>query len=242
MKSVSVIINVFNEVDTIESEIREIISVIIEKIPGSELIVAEDGSTDSTHEIVAHLSKELNFVHSTSEYRKGYATAFRDAVELAQCPLIFFSDTGGKNNFLDFWALYNEKDSFDLIIGLRMNRSDQIYRQLLTWSYNKLLRIYFGIKIKDADSGFRLYNSSFLKEIAYQPWINKALISSEIALRLVSMGGKIYEVPIEYKQRNGQSRGLPLRKIPSVILNVIGNSPKLKRELKKLKKTDKSLL
>ena len=45
---VTVIINVFNEADTIEQEIREIDAKIIRKLPGSELIVAEDGSTDGT--------------------------------------------------------------------------------------------------------------------------------------------------------------------------------------------------
>lgn len=49
---VSVIINVFNEIDTIESEIREIHETIILKIPGSELIIAEDGSYDGTHELM----------------------------------------------------------------------------------------------------------------------------------------------------------------------------------------------
>ncbi|MGD0168079.1 MAG: glycosyltransferase, partial [Gaiellaceae bacterium] len=42
---VSVIINVFNEAGSIEREIREIHAEIIQKLPGSELIVAEDGST-----------------------------------------------------------------------------------------------------------------------------------------------------------------------------------------------------
>ena len=96
---VSVIINVFNEAGTIEREIRGVRPKSCGKLPGSELIVAEDGSTDGTKEILARLKSELGIIHSTSAERKGYARAFRDAVALAKNPFVFFSDTGGKREF-----------------------------------------------------------------------------------------------------------------------------------------------
>ena len=100
---VSAIINVYNEAPTIEAEIRQIHELITSRLPGSELIVAEDGSTDGTKEIITLLTGELGIIHSTSIERKGYARALRDAMGLAKAPWIFFSDTGGKNDFADFW-------------------------------------------------------------------------------------------------------------------------------------------
>ena len=73
---VSVIVNVFNEAETIEKELREIHREIVARLPGSELIVAEDGSSDGTKEILHRLKDELGIIHSTSEERKGYAQAF----------------------------------------------------------------------------------------------------------------------------------------------------------------------
>jgi glycosyltransferase involved in cell wall biosynthesis len=232
---VSVIINVFNEGEAIEHEVRDIHEKIISKIPGSELIIAEDGSTDGTHETIERLAKDLPSVtHSTSIERKGYTKAFRDAVNLAKNPWIFFSDTGGKNDFADFYKLYEMRNGVDLVIGTRHGRTDQLYRQALTWGYNKLLQLYFGVKITDADSGFRLYNTKLLKLVANQQWVFKNLISSEIVIRLHYMNAIIVETPVLYRQRKGVSRGLPPKKIPSVIMDSLQKMPELKKAVKAL--------
>ena len=231
---VTAIINVFNEAQTIEAEIRSINEEVVSRIPGSEFIVAEDGSTDGTREIVAGLVEELGIVHLTGKERKGYARALCDALLLAGNPWVFFLDVGGKNDPKDFWKLYREREGADLVIGLRSGRRDQLYRRLLTCCYNSALRAYFRLSIRDADSGFRLYRTALVKEIAGQDWMNSELVSSEIAVRCAYMGGRIREVPVGYRQRKGSSRGLPLGKIPRAILGVIGNFPRLKLACRKM--------
>jgi glycosyltransferase involved in cell wall biosynthesis len=228
---VTVMINVFNEADTIEREIREIHAEIIQKLPGSELIVAEDGSTDGTKEILERLKGELGIIHSTSPERKGYAKAFRDAVGLARNPYVFFSDTGGKQDFADFWKLYEQCARYGIVSGRRAGRRDQLYRRLMTWLYNFLLRCYFRVHLRDADAGFRIYQAPLIRKIANEPWVNRHLISSELALRAIYSGFEVKEVPVLYRQRAGTSRGLPPAKIPKVIVSVLKNFTRLKAEL-----------
>jgi glycosyltransferase involved in cell wall biosynthesis len=228
---VSVIINVFNEAGTIEREIREIHAEIIQKLPGSELIVAEDGSTDGTKEILARLKTELGIIHSTSVERKGYAKAFRDAVALAKNPYVFFSDTGGKQDFADFWKLYPFCKQYGIVSGCRSGRRDQLYRRLMTWTYNFLLRLYFHVQFRDADAGFRIYQIAVIRKIANESWVNRHLISSELALRAVYSGFQVKEVPVLYRPRAGVSRGLPPGKIPKVIVSVLKNFSRLKKIL-----------
>jgi glycosyltransferase involved in cell wall biosynthesis len=228
---VSVIINVFNEVGTIEREIRDIHAEIIQKLPGSELIVAEDGSTDGTKEILARLKTELGIIHSTSAERKGYAKAFRDAVALAKNPYVFFSDTGGKQDFADFWKLYPHCEKFGIVSGYRVGRRDQLYRRLMTWTYNFLLRLYFHVQLRDADAGFRIYQIALIRKIANETWLNRHLIASELALRALYSGFEVKEVPVLYRQRAGTSRGLPPAKIPKVIVSVLKNFSHLKKNL-----------
>ncbi len=228
---VSVIINVYNEAGTIEKEIRDIHSIIVSKLPGSEFIVAEDGSTDGTKEIISRLKEELSIIHSTGDERKGYAKALKDAFALAKNPYIFFSDTGQKFNFNDFWKLYELRQKYDLIIGLRTNRNDQLYRRLLTRMYNFALRLYFKVNLHDADSGFRIYNAGLIENITNEKWISKYLIASELALRAVYSGYSVREVSVSYHQRSGTSRGLPPLKIPKVIVQVLRNFSVLKKSL-----------
>jgi glycosyltransferase involved in cell wall biosynthesis len=228
---VSVIINVYNEAGTIEREVRQIQAEILDRLPGSELIVAEDGSSDGTKEILQRLKAELGIVHSTSPERKGYARAFRDAVALAKNPYVFFSDTGGKQDFADFWKLYEHCDRYGIVSGIRSNRKDQLYRRWMTWTYNFLLRKYFGVALRDADAGFRIYQARVIRKIANEPWINRHLISSELALRAIYSGYAVKEVPVPYHPRAGVSRGLPPAKIPRVILGVLRNFSRLKQTL-----------
>jgi len=228
---VTVIVNVYNEADTIECELRRIHAEIISRLPGSELIVAEDGSTDGTKEILRRLGGELGIIHCGSRQRKGYAKAFRDAVALAKNPYVFFSDTGGKQDFREFWKLYPHCRRYAVVSGIRSGRRDQLYRRLMTWTYNFLLRIYFRVSLRDADAGFRIYQRDVIRKIAAETWVNKHLITSELALRTIYSGFQVKEVPVTYRQRAGTSRGLPPKKIPGVILSVLSNFRKLKQVL-----------
>ena len=228
---VSVIINVFNEAATIEGEIREIHEKIVRPLPGSELIVAEDGSTDGTKKILARLKTELSIIYSTSAERKGYAKAFRDAVALAKNPFVFFSDTGGKQDFADFWKLYEHCEHYGIVSGVRAGRRDHWHRRLMTWGYNFVLRLYFHVNLHDADAGFRIYQLAVIRKIANEPWLNRQLIASELALRAIYSGYEYKEVQVQYRQRTGASRGLPTDKIPEVIVSVLKNFSRLKKTL-----------
>lgn len=229
---VSVVVNVHNEAQTIEEEIRAIHGAIVSRLPGSEFIVAEDGSTDGTHEIVARLCGELGLFHSTTVERKGYAKALRDAFLLSRCPYVFYSDTGNKHDPQDFWRLYADRRDYGLVVGVKTGRTDQWYRRLLTRIYNRVLSLYFGVHVSDADCGFRLYSRPVVQKIFKEPWINRDLIASELVLRAVYSGVAFKEVPISYRQRAGESRGLPLKKIPGVIVRVLRNFSKLRRILR----------
>ena len=229
---VSVIINVYNEASIIENEILSIHSKILSKLPGSELIIAEDGSSDGTKEIIIKYVHELGVIHSTSVERKGYAKALRDAMKVATNPYIFFSDTGGKFDFNDFWKLYGICDKYSLVLGVRSERSDQLYRRFLTFSYNFIFNKYFNVYLEDADSGFRLYSRELIFKICNEEWVNTSLIGSELALRTIFSGGSVGHVAVAYKQRSGISRGLPPQKIPKVIISILKSFPRLKSILK----------
>jgi len=228
---VSAIITVYNEAYTIENEILNIRGKIISKLRGSELIIAEDGSTDGTKEIIEKYVRDDAIVHSTGSERKGYANALKDAMKIAKNPYIFFSDTGGKFEFDDFWKLYAMRDRYPLVIGVRSERTDRLYRRFLTRAYNIVLKKYFHVYLEDADSGFRIYSRNLANRLSAETWINTSLIGSELALRTIFGGGTIGYVPVEYKQRPGASRALPLQSILKTVFGVLKNFPKLRKIL-----------
>ena len=231
IEPVSLILIAYNEASGIRREAEAFYRQVVEKLPGSEMIISEDGSSDGTSGIVRDLATSLPARLIQDAKRKGYARAFLDAVQAARSEWVFFSDTGGKFSPDDFWRLEALRNDADLIIGVREQRQDQLYRRVMTRLFNVLARGYFRVPTHDIDSGFRLFRKDiFLRAIA-NPFCLKEMISTEITLRMLSLGARLGEVPVTYAARRGQSRGMPPRKIPRIIIHVLSSFSRLKREM-----------
>lgn len=228
---ISLIFVAYNEAPSIEEEILFFHDKIVSVIPGSEFIVSEDGSTDGTTQIIRRLTESLGIIHVGGDVRKGYARALIDAVSQVKNQYVFFSDTGAKYNPDDFWRIYDHREEYDLIVGRRVDRQDQVYRRLLTYFYNLFLRAYFNIgEVHDADSGFRLFNRKVIDEVFREGLRFRNFVGSEIVLKSIMKGLTYAEVPVRYYRREGSSRGLPLNNIPTAIAEVVKHLKELKHE------------
>ena len=233
-KSVSIVMLVYNEADIIENVIREYYDKVFLKLEDAEFIVAEDGSTDGTKEILNRLKDELNIRVVSGTERKGYVKAYKDAILLPQKDVIFFTDSSGKHFPEDFWDMFPLVLENDVVSGYKVHRKDPMYRIVMTKVFNWLVNIYFGTHFKDIDSGFKLISREAMLDIIQNSWIYTDLISFEIMARLAYRGYKICEVPVKHRPReNGESRGLPPKKIPKVIRMVLSNFNAVKKDARK---------
>lgn len=232
----SVILMVHNEEETIGNEIKRYYHEIIKKMPHSEFIIAEDGSKDKTREILFALKKKYSLRLLATPEKRGYATSLHLAFNKARGNLIFYADAGGKHEPKDFWKLYEKIKKYDLVTGYKKKRNDPWYRIFLTWGLNTTVALYFGVSFKDIDCGFKLLNRNKLKKLFVEQWTLKDNVSLEVVLKAVYAGFKTTEVPIKHNARKfGPSRGLPLKKIPKVIIRLLLAYPELKRNLLKLR-------
>lgn len=228
----SVILMVYNEEETIEDEIQKYYHEIIKKIPHSELIIAEDGSSDKTRTILYSLAKKIPLVLSVTPQKIGYANSLRNALLKSKGDITFYADAGNKHDSKDFWCLYEKIDVFDFITGFKKKRHDPRHRLILAWGLNRLVNLYFGVKFSDIDCGFKLFNRNAKKIILQNRWILSNNISLEIVLRVCAAGLKTTEIPIAHFARlHGPSRGLPPKKIPRAVFNILRFFPKLKKEI-----------
>lgn len=232
--TVDVVLLAYNEVDTIEAEIRDWRRYVVDLIPGSRILVAEDGSTDGTTQLLRRLEHEGVLVHEYTTSRRGYKGAFMDAFRRAEAPYIFFADTGGKMDVREFWGLWPFRHDYDLIVGRKVLRTDPIPRRLLTRGYNVAIRLYFSTqRIHDADAGFRLFSKPAADWVIQQDLLFKDLVNSEIVVRTVAAGWRFLERPVLYEGRAGKSRGLPTKEIPGKVLGVLKTFPAVKADINK---------
>ena len=117
---VSIIINVYNEVGTIENEILNIHSKILSKLPGSELIIAEDGSADGA----PPLPRRSMYLAWARILGREYAELVSDA-EQGRSSLL---DVYGATNPAEFFAVATEF-FFEAPVQLRA-KHPELYEEL----------------------------------------------------------------------------------------------------------------
>lgn len=228
---ISVVFPVYNESYVIEHTIRNYYNELKGKID-FEMIVAEDGSTDGTKEILAKLKKELPIKVYMSNKRKGYLKAIKDSLRHPKHNWIFLVDSDYQFDPVDFWKLLPYVNEYDIILGKKVKRRDPFYRVVLSKGFNFLLRLFFGMPYRDMDTGFRLLNRKVLK-IGEQVHCLK-YFTSELVVRSYCEGFKIIEVPVaHFKRKKGSTNVFPIRRIPSVMVEELIGLFKLKRELTK---------
>ncbi len=228
---VSALLLVHNEAEVIEDVVRDVHREVVAKIPGSELVIAEDGSTDGTKEILARIVPELHGARLVQgAERKGYTRAYKDALRACRRGLVFFSDSSGKHDAADFWKLAGRIADADMVIGRKADRRDPFYRVAMSRVFNFLVSRYFGHRFRDINSGFRLMRLEAIAPVLDEEWYMRHLINFEFTLRVAGRGGRIAEVPVRHSpRRHGPSRGLPLKKIPEAVAMALRAFPVLKR-------------
>lgn len=231
---VSIVIPVYNEEQILERTIREHHSEIIEQLPGSEMIVVDDCSTDNSPVILKKLQSELSNIYVLRPKQNGgHGRALRLGLENVKNDLIFHTDSDYQNNPKDFWKLYQAIKSCDLVIGYRAVRHDPLYRLLLTRVVRLANILLFGLNLRDANSPFKIIRKEpmtqcleLIKPDAFAPSIMLAITAKKL-------GYKVSELPVEHFPRKTGRVTIANLKIIKVSLRGLSEILDLKRTLSK---------
>ncbi len=219
---ISLVIPVYNEVEVIEQVVRDFYDKVISKIEGAQFIIAEDGSTDGTKEVLKKLAEEIPLTLVMGDERKGYTKAVKDALKLPENEIIFFSDSDGQQEPDDFWEILKLIEDNDIVVGYKYPRNDPLFRVLISKVYQWVNFLFFGIKLHDINCGYRLLRKKVLDDVLDDVCLLPNFVSSEIILRAYIKGYKIKEVPVRHYSREfGESRGLPVSRIPIEVLKLL---------------------
>jgi glycosyltransferase involved in cell wall biosynthesis len=230
---VSIVMLVYNEAEVIEHVVRGFHEEVIRRVPGSEFIVAEDGSRDGTTEILERLRDELGIRLIHRDERRGYTRALKDALALTRHDLVFFSDSDGQHDPGDFWRLAKQIPYCDMVIGFKQPRHDPAYRLVMSRVFNRLIGALFKFRFHDVNCGFRLMRRRLVEDLLQDEWQMKACTFTEFTIRAFYKGYAIREAPVRHLPRPfGESRGLPLRGIPKSIAHILRQLADIRRRIK----------
>ena len=137
----------------------------------SRLVIADSGSTDATHEILEKLQKEYSKLDILGETKKQHGPKLMALYDYAikhGGEYIFQTDSDGQTNPAEFDDFWEKRKQYNGIFGYRKVREDGKIRDFVEKVVCFLLRIYFGVKIPDANAPFRLMKAKILKKYLYR--------------------------------------------------------------------------
>lgn len=223
---------VYNEARGLEAVVRRFYSIITREKLDATFIIAEDGSTDGTKDILDRLKREFSFVLISGHKRKGYAQAFLEAMRLPETALIFFCDSDGQHDPEDLLVLLKEIDSSDLVSGCRVSRRDPFYRLFMSRAYNLLINFLFGVNYRDINSGFKLIKKSVVDDVLPEMDIFEYCVMTEFVLRAHAKGYRIKEATVRHFPRmEGSTSIFRFSRLPHIAVSLVRSMAKLKRRI-----------
>jgi glycosyltransferase involved in cell wall biosynthesis len=207
MTSLTVSMPAYNE----EANIAQMIDMVRIKVSplvdDLEIIVCDDGSRDTTGEIVlkiAALDPRVRLVkHPVNQ---GYGAAVRDAVWAATKELVFFTDSDLQFDLAELAHFLPRILQADMVIGYRRARSDPWYRTLFGHGWSWLVNLLFGHTARDVDCAYKLFRRQVIDTIHVTS--GGAMFSAEFLVRARRAGFTLVEEPVShYPRRAGSQTG-----------------------------------
>lgn len=229
LPSLSIFFPCFNEEGNVERVARAAVEAAGEFADVFEVIIVDDGSSDRTGEIADRLAAEIPQVRAVHNHPNiGYGGAVARGLREACHDWIFFSDGDGQFNIRELPKLVGLLDGCDFAVGYRLHRADPLIRKLNGWCWGALVRLLFGLKVRDIDCAFKLLPKSLVDRIELHS--EGALISTELLARAKNRGLRIAEVAVSHYPRTaGQQTGANLK----VILKAFRELFRLRRHIRR---------
>ena len=202
----SIVIPAFNESARIPATLKTVVACVRERGWDAEVIVVNDGSTDSTSQIVSEFAAsnpEVRLIENPGNRGKGYSV--RSGILQALGEVVMFSDA-------DLSAPIEEADRLfaaiaegaDIAIGSRwlekgrQTHRQPLYRQFFGRCFNAVTRGVMGLHFADTQCGFKAFTRAAAQTVFQLQTIERWGFDPEILFIALKCGLKVVEVPVSW--------------------------------------------
>lgn len=202
-KLISLIIPAFRQEKTIIRDILRIKNVLKDLRYNFEIIIVVDGFVDKTFQNAKKAaSRNIHVIGYENNYGKGYAVRY--GMARAKGNIVAFIDSGmdispnGLALLLEHFEWYDA----DIIVGSKLHPVSKVKypvsRRVLSWGYRSLVKLLFGLSIRDTQVGLKFFKRDVLRDVLPRLLIKTYAFDIELLAVAHRIGYKrIFEAPVE---------------------------------------------
>lgn len=220
--SISVFFPAYNDAGTIASMVLAALNTCARATDDYEVIVINDGSTDYTGEVLADIASRFERVHIiTHPQNRGYGGALQTGFKAASKELVFYTDGDAQYDAHELaFLLAALRPEVDIVQGYKIERHDPIFRIIIGRTYHWIVKVAFGLRVRDTDCDFRLIRKSALQRFDLKS--TTGTMPVELVKRLQESGAVFAEVPVHhYHRAYGRSQFFNFKRLWATGMNLL---------------------
>jgi len=204
---ISIIIAAYNEEQRIGKSLLKIKDYLNAQNLAYEIIVVDDGSTDSTRQVAkgykANIAN-LKIVSYPTNKGKGYALRQGVFASIGEAVLLTDADLSTPIEELSHMLPLISSSEYDVVIGSRALKPETIIKKQPLWRqgmgkiFNKIVRFLVLEGFQDTQCGFKLFSGKVVRSLFKDACIDRFAYDVEILAMARKKSFKILEVPVKW--------------------------------------------
>ncbi len=174
-ESVSIVVPVQNEAESLPSLVKEL-AVLSDELDGTlEILVIDDGSTDTTWATLETLCKSYTFLHAAKLTRNfGKSIALQTGILAVQTSQLVTMDGDLQDDPLEIPKMLAKLDAgFDVVSGWKHRRMDSLTKRISSRAFNLTLSALSGVWLHDHNCGLKAYRREVFENLELRDGLHR---------------------------------------------------------------------
>lgn len=216
---ISIIVPVFNEEESLPSLHEQIVSAIKDQPWDTEIIYVNDGSADSSQQVLESLATQDDRIQLVRFARNfGQTAAILAGIDFAKGDVLVPMDADLQNDPADIPRLLERLDEgYDVVSGWRKNRKDKLLtRRFPSIVANRLISKWTGVHLHDYGCTLKAYRTQLLKKTELYGEMHRF-----IPVYAHWRGGRVSEMVVNHRARQFGASKYGLSRTIKVLLDML---------------------
>ena len=203
--AIDLVVPVYNEETNLEPSVRRLHAYLSDGFPFSfRITIADNASTDHTWQVAQRLQATLPHVRAVHLDEKGRGRALRQVWSHSDATVLVYMDVDLSTDLAALLPLVAPVLSghSDVAIGTRLTPSSRVVRgpkrELISRTYNLILRTTLGARFSDAQCGFKAIRADRAAELLPMVEDTQWFFDTELLVLAERSGLRIHEVPVDW--------------------------------------------